>query len=314
MTVTGFDTFCILDWSGGNDRGAGPKPDAIWSALVRHGRAEAPRYHRNRQGAETWMADLVEAELTAGRRLVVGLDFAFGLPRGAAAAICGRADPLRLWAWLAARIEDAPTANNRFDVAAAINRSLPGIGPFWGNGLKRDIPDLPRKGRARSGHGLPERRAVEARLPGAFPVWQLAGAGAVGSQMLMGLPVLERMRVQFPGRVAVWPFEPPDRSSRAAGDLAQPFRRSAAQGHHQGCPPGRRRCRCAVGAVTARARRDAGRGGARGGLDPWRGPCRAPGGAGRVGHARALSPRLRASCERATIRGTAPPPASAAGN
>ena len=38
-------------------------------------------------------------------------------------------------------------------------------------------------------------------------MWQLAGAGAVGSQAIMGLPVLNRLRRRFAPEVAVWPFE-----------------------------------------------------------------------------------------------------------
>ena len=45
-----------------------------------------------------------------------------------------------------------------FDVAAEMNRVFPGVGPFWGNGLGRDIPDLPRKGRARTFRWGAERK------------------------------------------------------------------------------------------------------------------------------------------------------------
>ncbi|MBT8411823.1 MAG: molybdopterin molybdenumtransferase MoeA, partial [Octadecabacter sp.] len=81
------------------------------------------------------------------------------------------------------------------------------IGPFWGNGLQRDIAHLPRKGRTRTTTGFVEKRIVEQRATGAFSVWQLSGAGAVGSQVLMGLPVLSRLRKRYASRVAVWPFE-----------------------------------------------------------------------------------------------------------
>ena len=50
-----FDTVLMVDWSGGNDRGAKPKKDAIWAALVRGGRAGEPIYLRNRQVAEAWL-------------------------------------------------------------------------------------------------------------------------------------------------------------------------------------------------------------------------------------------------------------------
>jgi len=54
-------------------------------------------------------------------------------------------------------------------------------------------------------------RECETLARGSFTCWQLAGAGAVGSQVLMGLPVLNRLRRRFAGQIAVWPFEPLDK-------------------------------------------------------------------------------------------------------
>ena len=75
--------------------------------------------------------------------------------------------------------------------------------------MQRDIPDLPRKGRDRDGHGLPEKRSADLAIPGSFSPWQLAGAGAVGGQVIMGLPVLSRLRRRFGDALSVWPFQPP---------------------------------------------------------------------------------------------------------
>ncbi|MFQ6547528.1 gephyrin-like molybdotransferase Glp [Aestuariibius sp. 2305UL40-4] len=201
----------MVDWSGGNDRGATPKKDAIWIAVCRDGGAALPEYFRNRQVAEAYLRDLFTDELAAGRRVVAGFDFAFGFPAGVAEKVTGSSDPLALWDWFEARIEDAPEANNRFELAGQINTLFPGTGPFWFNGVKRDIPDLPMKGTARSGHGVPEKRQAEQHAGGAFPVWQMGGAGAVGGQVFMGLPVLARLRRAFDGQVAIWPFEALDR-------------------------------------------------------------------------------------------------------
>jgi len=204
--VSGFDTVAMVDWSGGNDTGARPRKDAIWIGVTRDGVDETPVYIRNRMEAERIVAGLIEREVAAGRRLCVGFDFPFGFPAGFAEGLTGRADPFAVWEWLEARIEDSPEANNRFDLAAEINGLFPGTGPFWFNGLKRDIPGLPRKD-SREGHGLPEWRVAEQSTPGAFTCWQIGGAGAVGGQVLTGLPVLNRLRRRFAGQVAVWPFE-----------------------------------------------------------------------------------------------------------
>lgn len=208
--MTGFDTIVVVDWSGGNDRGPAPKKDAIWAAVHRGGAGEAPVYLRNRQIAEAWLNACLDGERAAGRRVLAGFDFPFGYPAGVARAVTGAADPLALWDWLEERIEDAPGANNRWQVAAEINSLFPGTGPFWGNAGKADVAGLPRRGKAREGHGCAEFRAVETAARGAFPVWQLAGAGAVGSQVLTGLPVLARLRRRHGRALSVWPFEPPD--------------------------------------------------------------------------------------------------------
>ncbi|MFW2587920.1 gephyrin-like molybdotransferase Glp [Sagittula sp. SSi028] len=195
-----FDRVIVVDWSGGNDRGPQPKKDAIWV-----GEAGLPaRYCRNRQVAEAYIAERIGAAVAAGDRVLIGFDFAFGLPAGAAQAICG-GDTLALWDWLEQRITDSPKCNNRFDVAAGINQGFDGWGPFWGNLLKRDIDGLPR---TKAGYRNPfaDRRLCDAQAKGSFPVWQLAGAGSVGSQTLMGLPTLARLKRRF--GAAVWPFEP----------------------------------------------------------------------------------------------------------
>ncbi len=197
----------MVDWSGGNDAGAKPRQDAIWASVVRDTQADAPVYLRNRTLAEDWLAALIDRELTAGRRLALGFDFPFGYPQGFAAALTGQADPLALWQWFAERVEDAPEANNRFDLAGEINQRFAGQGPFWGNGLKRDIRGLPRR-KTDYANPFAYRRQVEERAKGSFPVWQMSGAGSVGGQVIMGLPVLHRLRARFAPHVAAWPFEP----------------------------------------------------------------------------------------------------------
>ncbi|VVT32964.1 Molybdopterin biosynthesis protein MoeA (fragment) [Roseovarius sp. EC-SD190] len=169
-----FDTFAMLDWSGGNDTGPRPCRDAIWLGVTRDGVDEAPMYLRNRAEAEAALMALIAAELAAGRRLLIGVDFPFGFPAGFARGLTGCDNPFAVWDWLETVIEDAPGGNNRFDVAGEINGRFPGVGPFWFNGLKREIDGLPRKD-TRAGHGMAEKRAAEARAPGAFTCWQVGG-------------------------------------------------------------------------------------------------------------------------------------------
>ena len=203
-----FDSIIMVDWSGGNDRGAKPKKDAIWAGVVRSGVGHAPVYLRNRAVAEAWIVAQLVQDITAGRRVCIGFDFAFAYPDGFAAALTQNPAPLGLWDWFEARVKDSPKSNNRFDLAGHINAQFPGVGPFWFNGLQRDITNLPRKGNARDFRWSPPRRRTELAAKGSFEAWQLAGAGAVGSQVIMGLPVLSRLRHRFAEQIAVWPFEP----------------------------------------------------------------------------------------------------------
>lgn len=196
----------VLDWSAEGRPKLGR--DSIWLGVVAGGSVTVENLP-TRRAAEARLGLLVADALARGARLLIGADFAFGYPAGFAARLTGRAEALAVWAWLAARIEDGPdNANNRFAVAAEANRAFPGVGPFWFRPASRDLPDLPLRGSARHGHGLPERRLADIRGRGAQPVWKLGTPGAVGSQALMGLPVLWRLRAAHPGRVAAWPLEP----------------------------------------------------------------------------------------------------------
>lgn len=202
-----FDEYVMVDWSAGNRSGPRPRKDAIWIGSSR----DAARYMRDRAVAEAALTARIEAALSTGESLLIGFDFPFAYPRGFGRALTGSDDPLAVWAWFADRVEDSPKANNRFEIAGRINRTLgAGRGPFWGNVGRADVPGLARN-KAGYDNPFPEKRACELRAPGAFTCWQLAYAGAVGSQVIMGLPVLQRLRTAFPGRVAVWPFEPMDR-------------------------------------------------------------------------------------------------------
>ncbi|MFQ1702463.1 gephyrin-like molybdotransferase Glp [Loktanella agnita] len=205
-----FDSVIMVDWSGGNDRGKRPVKDAIWTCIAQAGQADAPIYHRNRQVAEAWITETLTTLQATGQRVLIAFDLCFAYPTGFATHLIGQEDTLGLWDWFAARVTDSPEANNRFDLAGEINARFPGIGPFWFNGLQRDIAHLPRKGSDRTDHGLPEKRAADLAIKGSFSPWQLAGAGAVGGQVIMGLPVLSRLRQTFCKDLSVWPFQPPD--------------------------------------------------------------------------------------------------------
>jgi molybdopterin-guanine dinucleotide biosynthesis protein B len=200
-----FDRVIVVDWSGRAARSpARESRDSIWIGLCEAGR-ETQTYCRSRAEA----AAVLATRLAEGSRQLVGFDFPMGYPTGFARRLTGRDSARALHGWLADRITDAPdNANNRFDVAEAINVQLGGPGPFWGCPKARPRAHLPSlKTVDYKSLGLAEKRRVEVENPPAKPVWQLLGAGSVGSQALLGIPVIHRLAAA--SGASVWPFEAP---------------------------------------------------------------------------------------------------------
>lgn len=192
----------VVDWSASNvPSPARPSADAIWIGVCTAA-GESQSYHRTRAAAMDHLQ-----MLTAQGNWLVGFDFPMGYPAGFAARLTGSRDPLAVWHWLAARLQDGPdNRNTRFQLAAEMNRKL-GAPLFWGRPSGLDLPDLPpRKIADYPGSGLAERRAVEALVPSAQPVWKLFTTGSVGSQAITGLARLAPLTQA--ADVAVWPFDP----------------------------------------------------------------------------------------------------------
>jgi molybdopterin molybdotransferase len=204
--VRPFESFLVADWSAARRAPKRPSENAIWIGLVRAGQAEAPTYHRNRIAAEAHLAQVIAEEAAAGRRLLACFDFPFGYPAGFARRVTGSDDPLVLWDWFEARIEDAEDgSNNRFEIAEALNRLTPGPGPFWGKPRRDRWPDLPYVKQGIAYDAVAERRTCDLRAKAASSCFQMNYHPTVGGQMMMGLPTLARLR-RLPG-VAAWPFE-----------------------------------------------------------------------------------------------------------
>lgn len=216
-----FDTVVVVDWSAASAPSpARPSPDAIWIGVAGAG-GETVEYFRTRSGAEAALRRFLAGEQAAGRRVLAGFDFALGYPAGFATRLTGQAHARAVWAWMAAQITDgADNRNNRFQVADAVNRRFGGAGPFWGRPASVVLDALPAtKAVDYSALGLPERRAVERAVPRAQPVWKLYTTGSVGSQVLMGMPLVHRL-AQGAG-VAAWPFDEPHELASAGVVLAE---------------------------------------------------------------------------------------------
>ncbi len=206
-----FHTHMVVDWSARSKRSpTRPTKDSIWWAVVRNGTPEVPQYVRTRNEAVKRLETLLADELRAGRRVLVGFDFPFGYPAGVAEQLAGQASALKLWGWLEELIEDEPdNNNNRFAVAEKINRNFPGIGPCWGRPAKSGCSLVPTRASDRTSRKAHprERRICEEYAPSAKTLWQLYGRGSVGSQALLGIPALARLKAAFGAQVSVWPLD-----------------------------------------------------------------------------------------------------------
>ncbi|VUX46814.1 conserved hypothetical protein [Candidatus Defluviicoccus seviourii] len=210
-----FDAYIIVDWS------AAARPvqgaDSIWIAcLERRSDGLVPLLLANpptRAEAVARLADLLSDLISRDRVTLVGFDFALGYPQGFAARLRADAPDWRgVWKELAARIRDEDdNANNRFAVAAALNEKLSARPfPFWGCPAGADTAQLTaRKPDGYTADALAEYRLTDRVTRGPKSVWQLAYAGSVGSQSLLGIARLFQLRHHpwLADTTRIWPFE-----------------------------------------------------------------------------------------------------------
>jgi precorrin-8X/cobalt-precorrin-8 methylmutase len=203
-----FDQFVVVDWSANSTPKLGR--DSIWVAHLEVAGTASVTNHPTRRHAEAFLVHTLEARPTL--TTLLGVDFSLGYPAGTSRALGVDGVPWSaMWSSLSEHIvDDVDNANNRFAVAAEFNRRLTGTAsPFWGcppsaagHYLTTTKPTITAP--------LAPFRATEEVLREQghrpFSSWQLLGAGAVGSQSLLGIPVLDRIRARFGQRVHVWPF------------------------------------------------------------------------------------------------------------
>jgi len=216
-----FDAYIFVDWSARNRKSpARPSRDAIWIGELERGSASEESYFRSRDEACSYLGQLL-LHLKAKRfRVLLGFDFSYGYSRGFARCLSTRDEKepwLRVWETLDELVADKDdNSSNRFEVAAVLNRRIGGRrrGPFWGCPVSRRIPGLsPRSPgfpfAAQNELVLNRLRMSEERLSGVQESWKLLGVGSVGSQALLGVPRVHRLRhhAELSDCSKVWPFE-----------------------------------------------------------------------------------------------------------
>jgi hypothetical protein len=217
-----FDAYVFIDWSASSRPKTGA--DSVWigaGAYDANGNlvVDRPINPRTRQQAETRVCELLVEHTKSQRRVLVGFDFPYGYPANWHTAIGTNAGTWQgLWNLLVQQITDnGQNTNNRCDVANDLNAAVVNFaGPFWSrpNVNAALYPSLPAtKPHCFANALVAEFREIEQRLraTGRQPksVWQLFGNGVVGSQVLLGIPVLFRLHnhEQLRACSQVWPFE-----------------------------------------------------------------------------------------------------------
>ncbi len=154
----------------------------------------------------TLLADLKKR----GDRVLLGVNFALGFPRGTAQRLQLKGTPWEaMWDFLAKNIVDkADNTNNRFQVAAKMNRLMTDDAyPFWGcpkNAAQKWLSTL----KPDSFGDFPEFRLTEdatrtlKKAAQAKSLWQMHGAGVVGGQSMLGISA---MKALVADDMRVWP-------------------------------------------------------------------------------------------------------------
>ena len=211
-----FDAYVVADWTAAETKKLGD--NSVWIGVakrdVRFRLYSETHNVATRAEGEALLASLLAEHHKRGDRVLLGFDFNFGFPAGTAARL-----KLDGTAWqamgkfLSSNIVDkADNTNNRYQVAAKMNRLMTDEAwPFWGAPAKQAQRWLTTTKRPEgAGADIPEFRLTEdrAREGKLQPksVWQMHGAGAVGGQTLVGIPMVRRLLEKLGSASAVWPF------------------------------------------------------------------------------------------------------------
>jgi hypothetical protein len=210
-----FDTFIAIDWSG-----ASKLSNGIAVAKCELGKS-APRLigpDRKSHWTRTAIAEWLDRELDSGQSLLIGFDFAFGLPfETDQGYLGGKARQIQNIFDLWSLIEDRSDGDPDYGCAAFIDdpryASL-----FWKSGPRPETW-IERKRKT-------EFACAEATQTYPDTVYKLLGSKQVGKASITGIRLLHRIRSSRKKRVSFWPFEE-IRSSAIVEIYPTLFRKSA---------------------------------------------------------------------------------------
>jgi hypothetical protein len=211
-----FDAYIIADWTAAEGKKLGE--NSVWIGVakrdVRFRLYTETHNVATRAEGEAMIKTLLADHAKRGDRVLLGLDFSFGYPVGTAARLGLKETPAwsAVWKFVASNVVDKPdNTNNRYQVAAKMNRLMTDDAwPMWGAPAKQTQRWLTATKPPQGTGDIPEFRATElaVRKGKLQPKsnWQMHGAGAVGGQTLVGIPMVRRLLEHLGPSAAVWPF------------------------------------------------------------------------------------------------------------
>ena len=209
-----FDTYIMVDWSAASTPKTGK--DSIWIGELDGASGQMGFENPSTRKLAYRMLEQRLSELTeTSQRVLLGFDFSLGFPAGTSRALGLEGPSWRaMHTFLHREVEDSDNnSNNRFAVAARMNAKLSGRAfPFWGVTSKRhenrtlSATKPSFECAALSEYRMAEKIMRTRRLGAPKSCWQLAYIGSVGSQSLMGIPYVQKLRQRF-ATAQIWPFE-----------------------------------------------------------------------------------------------------------
>ncbi|WP_122465760.1 cobalamin biosynthesis protein CbiG [Brevundimonas lutea] len=209
-----FDAYVIAIWTAAEGKKTGEQ--SLWIGVAKRDvrmRLKTESHNAaTRAEGEAMLATILGDLAKRGDRALIGFDFPLGWPRGTAERLKLSGEP---WAamskFVASNVVDkADNTNNRYQVAAKINRLMTDEAwPMWGAPARQaqrwlsstkpphpaDIPEMRETDRrARVGKIQPKGQ------------WQMHGAGATGGLALVGQPMVRRLLERLGSSGAAWPF------------------------------------------------------------------------------------------------------------
>ena len=213
-----FGAYVIVDYSAAEGKKTGES--SVWIGLMKRDvrfRLSYEAYNpATRAEAMTQLRSILTDLHKRGDRILLGVNFALGFPRGTVSRLGLKGTPWEaMRAFLVSNVVDkADNTNNRFQVAAKMNRLMTDEAwPFWGapkNASQKWLSTL----KPESFGDFPEHRLTEIaarkhvkKTAQPKSLWQMHGAGVVGGTAMLGITAIRSLMEQLDGKARLWPFE-----------------------------------------------------------------------------------------------------------